>query len=1100
MHPTVRLLLVALTLGALAGFTTPGAHAAANHVVISQFATRGPTAATDEFIELYNPTGSAVDMSGWKLQYKSATGTTFSDRAALPANTFIAAHGYFLITNQSYIGTVVADYSSSLWNSGTGMADNGHERIIDAAAVQVDLVGWGTANAPEGGVDAPNHGTSANNLSVERKALATSTADSLAAGGAHFFLGNGQDTDVNGSDFVVQTHGRNPRNSTTAPAPPFANGGSGTGRVAASPATVYTNRSLSVLTFAFAQDSAYTVTNLAITVPTTWTWSHSTSDVTLSGTAFAGATSSVVGETLFVAGVTLDAADSGSVAIANLTTPAAKGGSAFFTRTAVSGGTLTQLVSSASVRVLDLVPVVTLHVNDANGVPVAPYAIGSEATVSGTITANYSSAHTDVYVQDATGGVDVYSASLPPITLAVGDSITITGTITQFRGLIELTPDFTLLNRVATGVTVPAPLVMTCAGVNSTFHADDTEPDEGRLVRVNGVSYNATAGTISDATGTATIFIPSSYPPAPAVFDAVGILKQYKPGTPAPGAPYTANYEIDVRSTDDVIAHPGPVVLTTPYEDNLLPTSVQIHWTTDVPSSSTVRFGLTSAMGDSVTDATPVTTHTVLLAGLTPSTVYTYSVGSTDSSGTNFSSTALFSTASPPASTGAMNVYFNHSVDTSVQWLHAASGNVDPTTKLLPHLNAAQRSIDAALYSLSGTSGSQIASALIAAKNRGVHVRVICEYDNAGDAGFQTLIAGGVPLINDRFDPINAGNGLMHNKFFVVDSRGGAAESTWVFTGSWNPTDPGTNSDYQNSIEIQDQALANAYTIEFNEMWGSGTDTPNAAQSRFGADKLDNTPHKFVIGGRSCELYFSPSDGTNYEIKKTIYSAQHSIGFEILTFTMSDVAHALEAQHAAGIAVRGDVDNRTDTGEQYDSLVTAGIDVHLKTGSGLLHHKYMIVDADNPRWNGTVLTGSHNWSSSAENSNNENTLIVHDSDIANQYLQEFVARYYQFGGTDSVHTSGADAAHPPTTVVLAANFPNPFRGSTQVAYAIPTARLVSLRIYDVQGRVIRTLVDGLQPAGRYTVVLHGENLPAGVYLCRLNAGGVTEQRKLLLLK
>src|SRR5437867_7242668 len=84
----------------------------ANHVVISEFATRGPSAATDEFVELYNPTDSAIDMSGWKLQYKSASGFTWNDRAILPANSTIPAHGFFLIVNTSYVGGPVADYSS----------------------------------------------------------------------------------------------------------------------------------------------------------------------------------------------------------------------------------------------------------------------------------------------------------------------------------------------------------------------------------------------------------------------------------------------------------------------------------------------------------------------------------------------------------------------------------------------------------------------------------------------------------------------------------------------------------------------------------------------------------------------------------------------------------------------------------------------------------------------------------------------------------------------------------------------------------------------------------------------------------------------------
>ena len=1098
MRTPIRPLVFALVaLAGLLGISSQS-FAAASHVVISQFATRGPTAATDEFVELYNPTSSAIDLSGWKMQYKSATGSTWSDRAALPANTSIPAHGYFLLANQSYIGTVTPDYSSGLWNSGTGMADNGHERIIDAAAVQVDLVGWGTANAPEGGTDAPNHGTSANGNSVMRKALATSTADSLAVGGAHALLGNGQDTDFNGSDFVAQTHGRYPRNSSTSPAPPFANGGSGTGRVAISPSPVFTSHPVPALVLAFHQDSLYTITNIAITVPTTWTWSHSTTDVALGGSAFASATSSVVGETLFVAGAALSPADDGTVTIANLTAPAAKGGSTFATRTAVASGTLTQLPVQPGVRILDLVAIAAVHVNDANGVCAAPYAVGAEATVSGIVTANTSSTRLSIYVQDATAGINVYNAALLPVTPVVGDSVTVTGTILQFRGLTELQADFALYTLHASGRPVPDPLVMTCADLNATFRPDYTEPNEGRLVRINGVTYNSTTSTITDATGTATIFIPTSFPPAPSVFDAIGIIQQYKPGTPAPGAPYTADYELAPRTPDDIIAHAGPVVLTAPYEDNIQPTSVQIHWTTDVASTSIVRFGVTSALGDSAVDPSPVTTHAVTLTGLQPATIYSYSVGSADSAGVNFTSTALFSTASPTATSGAMNVYFNHSVDAGLAWLHTANGNADLVAQLLPRINNAHRSIDAALYSLSGTPGATIASALIAARSRGVDVRVICEYDNSTSSGFTTLAAAGVPLINDRFDPTNYGAGLMHNKFFVVDSRGGAPESTWVFTGSWNPTDPGTYDDDQNSIEIQDQALANVYTTEFNEMWGSATDTPNAALSRFGARKLDNTPHKFVIGGRKCELYFSPSDGTNYHIKTTIYAAQHSIGFQLLTMTMSDLSAALISRHNAGVHVRGDMDNRTDSGSEYDTLVAAGIDMHLKTGTGLLHHKYMIVDADDPHYDGIVLTGSHNWSSSAENSNNENTLIIHDPDVANQYLQEFTARYYEFGGTDSVHVTAAGTSLP-QVVSLAPNFPNPFRGTTQIAYTLPVGQRVSLTIYDVQGRAVRSLVNATQPAGRYTVTLRAQDLAAGVYLCRLVTPGGVHQRKLLLL-
>ena len=61
-------------------------------------------------------------------------------------------------------------------------------------------------------------------------------------------------------------------------------------------------------------------------------------------------------------------------------------------------------------------------------------------------------------------------------------------------------------------------------------------------------------------------------------------------------------------------------------------------------------------------------------------------------------------------------------------------------------------------------------------------------------------------------------------------------------------------------IFIQDEAIAKAYTLEFEEMWGGV----------FGTNKLDNTPHKFMTDGKLVEVYFSPSDQTTSHILETI--------------------------------------------------------------------------------------------------------------------------------------------------------------------------------------------------------------------------------------
>ncbi|MBM2846139.1 MAG: hypothetical protein HW407_1451 [Bacteroidetes bacterium] len=505
------------------------------------------------------------------------------------------------------------------------------------------------------------------------------------------------------------------------------------------------------------------------------------------------------------------------------------------------------------------------------------------------------------------------------------------------------------------------------------------------------------------------------------------------------------------------------------------------------------------------------TNHTIALTTLDPATVYYIKAFSVAGPDTSAASTLIASTASPVQSTGQINVYFNKSVNTSLAWFQPAAGNEDFIVRLIPRINNAQRSVDAALYSLSGTPGGMIAAALVNAKNRGVKVRVICEDDNRNTSAYNTIAGAGIPIITDRFDAINNGVGLHHNKFFVIDGRGGAPESVWIWTGSWNPTDPGTTSDYQNVVEIQDAALVGAYTLEFNEMWGSSADVPNAGISRFGVRKTDNTPHRFVIGGKRVESYFSPSDRTTSKIVSVINGGAHSVAFALLTLTRTDIANAILAKKNLGLDVRGLVDNNTDQGSQYNFLLSQGVDLHLKTGSGLLHHKYGIVDAENPYWNAVTITGSHNWSSSAENANNENTLIIRDGNITNQFLQEFAARYYQFGGTDTILVGVDENSGFPREFSLSQNYPNPFNPTTHFGFRISEFGVVSLRVYDVLGREIATLVNEPKAPGVYTARWDGTNsfgdrVGSGVYFYRLQATpaigsqSFVSVRKMVLLK
>lgn len=715
------------------------------------------------------------------------------------------------------------------------------------------------------------------------------------------------------------------------------------------------------------------------------------------------------------------------------------------------------------------------------------------------------------YLQDATAGIAVYDSSVS-MHVTRGDEVVLLGKVSPYNEMFELNP-CSLLQTVSEGNPFDT-LLLTIAQIKGQPQKG-VEPYECRMIRVNnitsvlttggsptstwattgsGLNYELVSGTdtlevrISSKTNLANMAVPSGK------FDIVGVLGQF-----------SSYYQILPRSYDDVIVEGGGPRITSgvPYETNITSAGLSFVWQTDSPGTSKVYYGTTSTYTDSVVDNSLATQHQVNVAGLKPATMYHVRLGTANAAGTTYTNDYLVSTSSL-SSSGTMNMYFSYPVNTSLaQGENAQTASI--VSKLLNRINAATYSIDVALYSFSGTVGQNVAQALIDAKGRGVKVRAIGEADNSGSSSKWGALSGsGIPVIFDTYDAINGGAGLMHNKFVTIDNRDSTSDTDdWVWTGSWNATDPGNNNDAQNVIEIQDKTLANAYTQEFNEMWGSTSDTANSSTSRFGAHKLDNTPHCFVVNGTPVELYFSPSDGTTNKIVKTLNRATDDINFALLTFTRNDIANVLVAKKKAGMKVRGVMDNRSDQGSVFDSLAAWGIDVHLKGAAvtGLFHHKYALVDAETFHPQQFVITGSHNWSSSAENSNNENTLIINSQRIANLYLQEFVARYKEAGGKDSIALSVEKVvAEVPNSFGLSQNYPNPFNPTTNFQLRIAKSGFVSMKVFDILGREVATVLSETMNPGVYTVEWDASKLASGVYLYRMQAGRFVETRKMLLIR
>jgi phosphatidylserine/phosphatidylglycerophosphate/cardiolipin synthase-like enzyme len=289
------------------------------------------------------------------------------------------------------------------------------------------------------------------------------------------------------------------------------------------------------------------------------------------------------------------------------------------------------------------------------------------------------------------------------------------------------------------------------------------------------------------------------------------------------------------------------------------------------------------------------------------------------------------------------------------------------------------------------------------------------------------FVEGEVKGTDSYYSPGNQ----MHNKFAVVDD-------TWVFTGSWNFTVTGLygseenmnqgilDGNQQHVVEVHSSELAAIYETEFEEMWGSGTATPDNTVSNFSTRKVDNTPHSVTIGGKEVEVYFSSGDdavGRLTELVKT--EADASAYFTI--FAWSDQALVDELKNKwegsyldnqgvlTGFDVKGlfdasfwnqwwsasiEMTGRTasQTSENNPNIRWANpAPVYKANESRKLHAKTMIIDADTSS-DPTVIVGSTNWSENGNNVNDENMLIIHDETVTNQFVQEFNARYVNAGG------------------------------------------------------------------------------------------------------
>jgi len=88
----------------------------------------------------------------------------------------------------------------------------------------------------------------------------------------------------------------------------------------------------------------------------------------------------------------------------------------------------------------------------------------------------------------------------------------------------------------------------------------------------------------------------------------------------------------------------------------------------------------------------------------------------------------------------------------------------------------------------------------------------------------------------------------------------------------------------------------------------------------------------------------------------------------------------------------------------------------------------------------------------------------------------------------------------PTKYELSQNYPNPFNPTTKINFALPKSGFVTLKIYDILGREIKTLVNEIKQAGNYTVDFNASEFSSGVYFYRIESGTFSEIKRMVLIK
>ncbi|MBK9104345.1 MAG: T9SS type A sorting domain-containing protein [Saprospiraceae bacterium] len=681
---------------------------------------------------------------------------------------------------------------------------------------------------------------------------------------------------------------------------------------------------------------------------------------------------------------------------------------------------------------------------------------GSVVFTSGTIYSNADFGEIR-YMQDADAGIAVYASGFS--ASAVGDSFLVRGVLSLYRGELQISPvlSYSLLGK---GKATPAITLDNILDFSAPVY-------EARKVIIPCAGISSCEDNLSS--GWYVLYDQAGNEARLAIFDNPAVV-----GFPLLNRPVTIEgiwtkfedqYQLLCQSISD--ASEGDCHYISPAHLSFSQGLPIVQWS--APPGAKTWLKAETELSITI-DYLGTTGGSISWSpdSLEAGHLYNVQLTQEDELGNTYKSVPVLFT--PPAVATPIEILFNRKINTSFSDGSApiAVGSSVIETDLVQRIDQVTSTLDVAMYN---TGRASIVQAITRAVQRGVVVRYIADDETSNSALDGQLT---FPLI------YRSGTGIMHNKFVIADARD--PDHAWLWAGSTNLSTNQLSTDPNHAYVIHDHALVLNYLLEFEEMWGQDT---GHIDRRYGDFKTNNTAHLFQVGDVGIESYFSPSDEANCRIIESLRSADHQLLIGLLLLTRDDLVDEIIAAYDRGVEVRVILNDESSSSDALAQLKQNGIPVVTHDPSPIFDHKYAIIDEGFPDSDPQVISGSHNWTWSADNINDENMLIFHDQSITNIFRQEYEARWEELNSTAVLNEPMPGLSY----------YPNP--ASSFIHITNPSTLSCHVELINMQGqRLANTTLTGLQDG----TLMISQNIPDGVYALSFNWPDHQLTRRISVLK